>query len=77
MTTAEIPNVAKAKKGRPKGSGRDYIAVKVDRAMVGMAKMIATREGVSVAELLSELLEGPIERRYVQMIRQIEEKTKQ
>jgi hypothetical protein len=60
MVTAECPDVAKSK-GRPK-TGRDDVTVKIDRGVIGMAKMIATRKNVTLAEYLSGLLRGPVEK---------------
>jgi hypothetical protein len=64
--------VEKRKAGRPKTSERDDISVKLDRAIVGMAKNVATRKGVPVAELLSEMLRVPVGRAYAQMLRELE-----
>ncbi len=41
-------------RGRPKTSERNDVSVKVDRTIVGKAKLIATYRGISVAELFSE-----------------------
>jgi hypothetical protein len=57
-------------RGRPK-SERDDVTVKIDRSLVGMAKLIATRKGVSVAELLSDLLQGPLDQAYAEMLREL------
>ena len=38
-------------KGRPKTSDRDDVTVKIDRALVGMAKLIATRQGINSSAL--------------------------
>ena len=67
---AELKTMAK-KLGRPK-SGRDDVSVKLDRAIVGKAKLIATHEGTSVAELLSEILRPHVDKRYAQMLRSLE-----
>lgn len=61
-------------KGRPKRSERDDVTVKIDRAIVGMAKAIATSRGITLAELLSESLEGPISKSYAQMLRDLDAK---
>jgi len=61
-------------KGRPKRSEREDVTVKIDRKLVGKAKLIATHQGVSVAELLSDLLDVPLDRAYGQMLRDIEAK---
>jgi hypothetical protein len=55
VATAEHPGMARAK-GRPKRSERDDVTVKVDRTLVGKAKLIATHRGISVAELFTEAL---------------------
>ena len=44
--------------GRPR-SGRDDIAVKMDRAVVARARYVAEMRGVSLAEYLSEVSPGP------------------
>jgi hypothetical protein len=48
------------------------VTVKVDRTLVGKAKLIATHRGISVAELFTEALGGPIDRAYAQMLRELE-----
>jgi hypothetical protein len=55
-----------------KKSERDDVAVKVDRAIVGKAKMIATHRGISVAELLSDAAKPIIDKAYAQMLRELE-----
>jgi hypothetical protein len=64
---------------RPKGkqgkrSDRDDIAVKLDRALVSKARLIAAHRGLvgGVAELLSELASGPVDKAYAQMLRELE-----
>ncbi len=59
---------------RPKGkrSERDDVAVKLDRAVVGKAKAVATHLGISVAECLSDLAKGPVDKAYAQMLRDLE-----
>jgi hypothetical protein len=67
---AEMP-MAKAK-GKGKRSEREDVAVKIDRALVGKARLIATHRGVSVAELLSEMLRAPVDKAYAVMLRELE-----
>ena len=57
-----------------KKSERDDVAVKIDRIIVGKARMIATHKGISVAELLSDLLDGPIDKAYASMLRELDKK---
>jgi hypothetical protein len=76
MTTAEIPDVAKAKKGRPKGRARVDQAVKVDRAIVTQAKAIADFYGLTVAEVISETVRDPMGKYYVRMLREAEGQSK-
>lgn len=72
-TSVQRAVMAKAR-GRPRRSERDDVTVKVDRAIVGMAKAIATSRGIALAELLSELLEAPVSKSYAQMLRDLEAK---
>jgi hypothetical protein len=66
----EMPRMAKKKTGRPKG-GRDDVTVKIDRKLATMAKVIAGRRGISSAELLSEVLQTPLDRLYAQLVREL------
>jgi len=59
---------------RPKSkkSERDDVAVKLDRAVVGKARMIATHKGISVAELLSDMVRPSVDKAYGQMLRELD-----
>ena len=70
--TAIAEKVMGKQRGRPKKSERDDVAVKIDRVIVGKAKLVATHRGVPVAELLSELVRGPLDKAYAQMLRDLE-----
>lgn len=69
--TVEREKVARPK-GRPKQSERQDQTVKLDRTLVGKAKLIATHKGTSVAELLSEMLREPVDRAYAKMLRELD-----
>lgn len=58
-------------KPRPR---RDDVAIKFDRALAEKAKIIAIRRGVSMAEYLTELSRGPIDREYAKVVREMGEK---
>jgi hypothetical protein len=60
-------------KGRPKRSDRDDATTKMDRILLGKAHLIAKQRGVTVAELLSEMLRGPIEKAYAQLVRSLDQ----
>lgn len=49
-------------RGRPKSSERQDVSTKFDKALLGMARMVATAKGVSVAEYISEAARQNIER---------------
>jgi hypothetical protein len=49
-------------KGRPKSSIRHDVSTKFDKALLGMARMVATAKGISVAEYISEAARPVIER---------------
>lgn len=68
--TVERTKVAKGR-GRPK-TERDDVTVKLDRAIVGKAKMVATHKGVTLAEMLTEMLRGQVDKSYAQMLRELE-----
>lgn len=55
-----------------KRSERDDVAQKLDRAIVGKARLIATHRGISVAELLSEMLKPHVDKAYAVMLRELE-----
>jgi hypothetical protein len=73
MTATAEARVMARSKGRPK-SGRDDVTTKIDRRLVGLAHLIAKDEGVSVAELLSEMLRGPIEKKYDKLVLKAEKR---
>jgi hypothetical protein len=62
-------------RGRPKKSERDDVTVKVNRSLVGKAKLLAAHRGVTVAELLSEMIQLPLDRAYASMLRELEDGT--
>ena len=61
-------------KGRPKKSERNDRTVKVDQRIVGKAELIAKHQGISLAEFLSKALEAPVDKAYLQMLRELEKK---
>ncbi|MGP0062564.1 MAG: hypothetical protein ACLQGP_03035 [Isosphaeraceae bacterium] len=61
-------------RGRPKTSERDDGTVRIDKALIARAKILAGYRGCSVAELLSDMLEKPIGQAYAQMVREMEGK---
>ena len=58
----------------PKGkrSDRDDVSVKIDRAVVSKARLIAAHQGITVAELLTTITRSPIDKAYMQMLRELE-----
>lgn len=63
------------KAGRPKGDRND-VSVRIDKRVVGMARFVATHRGVTIAELLSDTLAGPIEREYVKLVAKADREAK-
>ncbi|MBV8488488.1 MAG: hypothetical protein JO161_09435 [Planctomycetaceae bacterium] len=72
MNTAviEVETMAKRPRGRPK-TERDDVSVKIDRALLDKARLVAAHRKVALAELVTELLRTPIERVYQQMVREL------
>lgn len=50
------------KMGRPKTSTRDDVVVKIDKHVAAKARYIAATKDVPLAEYLTELLRGSVER---------------
>jgi hypothetical protein len=63
--------MAKRGRGRPKGE-RDDVTVKMDRSLKHKVDLLATHRGVSVAALVSELIAAPLDRAYLEIIRDLE-----
>ena len=75
IVTETEPVMAKAKqRGRPRTSERDDTTVRIDRTVVGKAKLVAAHRGVSVAELLTEMVRQPLDVAFAQMVREINPK---
>lgn len=70
QATLERPKML-VRRGRPKTSDRDDSTVRIARNIAAKAKLIAGHRGVSVAELLSGLLETPIDRAYLQVLEEV------
>jgi hypothetical protein len=60
-----------AKKKHQDTPGPPTAAVKIDRALAGKARLIATDKGIDMAEYLSESLRAVIERDWAKMIRRV------
>lgn len=65
--TIERPGAAERsimakKKGRPKTSQRNDVAVKIDAEIIGKAKHVVLARDITLAEYLSDLLRGPVDR---------------
>jgi hypothetical protein len=54
---------------------RNDKAVKISRDLAAKAKLIAESKGIPVAEYLSELLRGPVERDWPKAVKTIEEQS--
>jgi hypothetical protein len=70
--TLEMEPVAK-KRGRPKsdkvrGIG---VAVRIDPNLMGKARVVAARRNLDVGPYLSQLLEGPVNRDYLAVLKEL------
>lgn len=63
--------MATKRMGRPKRSERDDVVVRLDRAIVAKARLLAAHRGVSVAEVLSDLVKAPVDRAYLAMVQEL------
>lgn len=60
------------KRGRPEGIKRRDAVVKLDAILVGKAQMVAKARGTSLAEYLSEIIRGPVDRDFLSIMKQLE-----
>lgn len=67
----ETATMAK-RRGRPKSSERDDVTVRVDRRVKIRAEAVADFKGIPLAELLTEILRGPVDREFSRMVRELE-----
>lgn len=73
MQTATEERVMAKAKGRPKSSQRNDVTAKVDSGVVTKAKFVADTRGIPLAEYLSELLRGPVDRDFARAVKQVSE----
>lgn len=62
------------KKGRPKTGERKESTARMDATILAKVKMIAIHRGLTVSDLLSELLASPVDRAYAQVLRELDER---
>ena len=60
MSVATMPQADKPKKT----PGEKYASIKVREGIVKKARLVAAHEGASIGELLSDILEPVIDRKY-------------
>jgi hypothetical protein len=58
-------------KGRPKSSERQDVSTKFDKALLGMARMVATAKGMSLAEYISESARPIIEKDFAREMKRL------
>lgn len=51
--------------------GREDKAVKIDRTLADKAGLVASRRGITIAEYLSELIRGPVERDFAATVKEM------
>lgn len=60
-----------AKKKNPESKEPPTVAVKIDRALAGKARMIAIDQGVDMADYLSEAMRATVERDWAKMVKRV------
>ena len=63
------------RRGRPK-TERNDVSVKLDRGVVSRAKIVAAARGLTLAEYLSELTRGPVDRDFVKEMQRVQAEIK-
>lgn len=75
VTLLAVESEMAAKKQKPAEKGkRDDVAVKVDRLLADKARLVAKRRGTTLAEYVSELIRGPVDRDFAKEIKAMEGK---
>jgi hypothetical protein len=64
------PTMAR-RRGRPKTSDREDMTVRIDRKIAIRARSVADYRGIPLAEFLSEIARGPVDRAFAQMVREL------
>lgn len=64
-----IMGVASIARGRPKRSQRRDVSVKIDEEVVQKAKHVALTKRITLAEYLTELLRGPVEKDFAKAVK--------
>jgi hypothetical protein len=62
------------KRGRPAKTDGRGLLVRLRPPIITKARAIAADKGVSMTDLLSDMLEGPMSREYLLMLRRLEQK---
>jgi hypothetical protein len=71
MTAVTEQRIVANPRGRPK-TDRDDVTVKIDRAVISQAKLIAAAKGISLAEYLSDILRGPVSREFLKEMKRLQ-----
>jgi hypothetical protein len=58
-------------RGRPRAE-RDDVTVKLARGIVSRAKIVAAARGVTLAEYLSDLTRGPVDRDFTREMKRVQ-----
>lgn len=64
------------KVGRPKVSERNDRVARIDSTLLGMAEMVARARGITIAEYLSDTLDGPIKRDFAEQMAKLQAESK-
>lgn len=72
MQTATKELVMAKPKGRPKSSQRNDATAKIDAGLITKAKFVADTRDMPLAEYLSELLRGPVDRDFAKAVKQVD-----
>jgi hypothetical protein len=59
-------------RGRPKTFERKDVSTKFDKTLLGMARLVATAKGISLAEYISEEARPVIERDFARELKRLE-----
>jgi hypothetical protein len=63
--------------GRPKGSKRvpERRSIKIDASVLTRAELVAKDRGQSLAEYISDILRGPVDREFTKLVMRLKDQT--
>lgn len=76
VAVLESRPMTEKRRGRPKTSERKDATARLDAAVLAKAQMVAKARGVSIAEYLTDIVKGPVDRDFLKEMKKLEGESK-